>query len=113
MNFETNVGPPIKDVELEKLIKEFIEKMKTISDFESADYLTMVRIYNTIQSNKLSEKQQMCKEFAELFQSQYVSKAISSLEASLTKGMAWYSQKYNVYIGGRPHENSQFKLGQL
>ena len=52
-------------------------------------------------------------EYVELFQSHYMSGAVSSLEASLTKGMAWYSQEHDVYIGGKPHENSQFKLDEL
>ena len=112
MSFETNIGHPIEDAKFMGLVKKLMYKMTIRNNLELTEYIEMVMVYNTIEANKLFSKNQRFKEYAKLFQSQYLSEIISKLDARLTKGMAWYSQKHNLYIGGQPHQNSQFRLNQ-
>lgn len=68
--------------------------------------ILLSRIFNTISmNNKLLEIEQ-CKDFQSVFLKQYAAKCANILDAKLTKGLAYYSSKYDIYIGGAPNENS-------
>jgi len=110
MPFTTNIGIPIEAQAFLTLVTQALEKMANTADFSTDEHITLVRIWNTIQANKLSDKQATFKRYTEQYRTTYMPQAIAKLEASLTKGMSWYSQKYDIYIGGIPHENSQYQL---
>jgi hypothetical protein len=45
-----------------------------------------------------------------LFFPAYVERIARVLEALPTKGMALYSKSYDLYLGGQPHQHSQYRL---
>ncbi len=110
MTFETNIGIPIETQAFLKLVANFTEKMTNKEELTVDDHLTSVRILNTIQANKLSDKDDRYEKYIELYRLEYMQQSVSKLEATLTKGMSWYSKKHDIYIGGKPHKNSQFGL---
>lgn len=110
MSIETNIGIPIETQAFLDSVAKYTEKMTSKAGLGAEEHVTLVRLLNTIQSNKLENKQEKFKKFTELYRLEYMSQSISTLEATLTKGMAWYSKAHDIYIGGKPHQNSQFKL---
>lgn len=112
MSFETNVGIPIDGDEFERRVLDLVTRMADKAQFEVNDQITLVRIWNTLQANKISDRSSALKRYTELFRARYLNDLVTKLHMTLTKGMAWYSEKYDLYLGGKPHPNSQYKLPQ-
>ncbi len=75
----------------------------------NSDHLYMVRLYNTLSVNSKFLSQDKCSEFYHLYSDEILRVSVTVLEAKITKGWAYYSKKYNVYIGGPEfHANSQY-----
>jgi hypothetical protein len=74
------------------------------------DFILSVRIYNTLVMNYMTDSDDRYKIFYDFFSRQYLEKTLTELDASLSRGMAFYSKKYNIYIGGKRDANSMFCL---
>lgn len=62
------------------------------------DYVLSVRVYNTIVTDELKDKEQYLL-FYNNFNT-YFEQTVKFLEAEVSHGMGLYSKKYNVHIGG-------------
>lgn len=72
------------------------------------DAIVMVRLANSIPFNKDLPKNDNYENYSKLFFGKYSEAAAKLLEAGLSRGMAYYSKDYNIYIGGLPHLNSMY-----
>jgi hypothetical protein len=93
-----------------KKIEKYLNLMLSNGELNQLDYIAMVRIYNTLEINNLISEKKTYDEFMNSFIPKFLLKAEKELEATLSKGMSYYSKKYNLYIGGKYHNNSIYKI---
>lgn len=98
-------------------IKEFKIKVENRINFilsndtmKLEDAVDMVRIYNTISHNVSLLKEDNNSKYVKLFFGKHSEEASHLLKALPTKGMAYYSKDYDLYIGGPPHTNSKYEI---
>jgi len=113
MGIDTNIGILMKYDAFNTLVEKYLSRMREGEDFDSDEHLELVRIWNTIESNQLSEVDKLFQEYSERYVSKYLQISATKLDATVTKGMCFYSQKHDVFIGGKPHQNSQYKLERV
>jgi hypothetical protein len=108
---DTTIGIPIKKAEFDKKVSTYIKLMGDWTTFKPNDYIEMIRLYNTIGDSYLL-KVDYYRMYYEIFLVMYLKRAAQSLDAKLSKGMAMYSKKYNLWIGDEPLGNdiSRFKI---
>lgn len=95
----------------DSLVIEYIGKMKAGGDrFSGNDFITPVRIWNTVNAAGLYDKPGPYKEFYDLFYPDLFRLAASELNTVLTKGMAFYSREHDLWLGGKLNANSYFSL---
>lgn len=92
------------------LTQEYVSKIEENRDLQISDYVNLVRIWNTIDVYKLENRDSLFKKFNQLFFPRLVESSAQALEALPDKGMAYYSKKHDLYIGGKQHRNSHFTL---
>lgn len=85
---------------------------KIMSDdtlFNTKDYITMLRIFNTIRTNEGLVKQY--ENYYDLHRKKMFGKIIVELEMSIWPTKSFYSKKYNLFVGGiSQHANSYYKI---
>jgi hypothetical protein len=96
--------------ELTDAARQLLQRMKRREDLTERDYLTMVRLWNTVQEYQLDRRDALLRDFSRRFWSDYIDRAQHRLGAVPAKGMALYSPKHDLFIGGMPHANSHFVL---
>src|SRR5439155_3320378 len=107
---ETN-GIKIQKQTFESLIKDYIEKIENENfSFSQNDYLTLTRIWNTINVKQLQNSSAQYSEFMKLFFPKIFRTATTELNATLTKGMAFYSDEFDLWFGGKLNDNSFFSF---
>jgi len=84
--------------------------MKSGHEMTKEDYVTMIRLWNTIEFRRLGPKDPLFHRYAAAFFPGYVERISKSLNAQPTKGMALYSKEYDIYLGGKPYPTSQYRL---
>jgi len=103
---QQQIGMPISQRNFDKLVSKF-ENIKEGDSLKNIqDYITFVRLFNTIYYSDLY-KVPMYKKCANLF-SRYFVKTVGEIGALGQKGSWFYSKKYDLSIGGPPNNNSQF-----
>lgn len=105
-----NIGIAILRKEFDQIVKKKVLEMNQGKHFKTEEFITLIRIDNTIGMNEMTQESPENKKFCALFLSKYSEKAIYKLHAKLDLGMSYYSKKYNVYWGGIPHYNSIFRI---
>jgi hypothetical protein len=100
----------MKYKELLLITQDYNARMTKDSSFSVPEFIQLAKIWNTIPLFGLEQKDDSFKTFNKLFFPKYVNEAASHLGALPDKGMSLYSKKYDLYIGGRPHENSHYKI---
>lgn len=105
-----NTGLPISTEEFRKLVTDYLNRMESGDEMTIKDYVTMTRLWNTIEFRRLGSKDAIFHRYAAAFFPAYVERISKSLNALPTKGMALYSKEYDIYLGGKPHAHSQYKL---
>jgi hypothetical protein len=93
----------------EKSVDRLNELYSTNTIRSKKDYILSVRIYNTLTMNHMVEENEKYRLFCDNF-SKKLEGAVKALKASISKGMGYYSKKYNLYFGGHPDKNSMFCL---
>jgi hypothetical protein len=105
------IGIPITRESFDSLVNASIHLLKAkdtpISLF---DYMVMIRLFNTIEENELTDTKS--KTFRDLFFPSAIGEAAKAIDAGIGKGMCYYSKKYDLYIGGSPHQNSQYLISE-
>jgi hypothetical protein len=92
------------------LVADYLRRMEAGEDLADDDYITMVRLFNTIENDRLAGRDQLFARFAASFFPGHVELAAQRLGAILTKGMAFYSPEYDLYIGGPPNPRSRYQI---
>lgn len=92
------------------LVADFLGRMDRGEELTDDDYVTMVRLFNTIESERLAARSELFARYAAAFFPAQVEAASRRLAAVPTKGMALYSAKHDLYIGGPPHPHSRYQI---
>jgi hypothetical protein len=95
---------------LELLAEELTRRMERHEQLDEPSAIAAVRLSNTISQDSLEDDSPAFRKFEELFWSDYLEDVAKQLGSQLTKGMAYYSPRHDIYIGGRPHANSRFEV---
>lgn len=106
----SNIGIPMDTTTFRSLVSQYLDRIRANSEFNTDDFVTMTRVWNTISANYLEETDPLYGDFAAVFFPSYVRQASQTLGALPSKGMALYAKEYDLFIGGPPHENSQYQL---
>jgi hypothetical protein len=92
------------------LATAYLARMVANEEMSPEDYITMTRLWNTIQHRGLIEHDELFGRYSAAFFPGYVERVSRSLNAYPTKGMALYSKEYDLFLGGKPHTHSLYKL---
>jgi len=104
------IGIPIDRETFHSLVGYYLDQMGSGGELSADDLVTMTRLWNTLSSSDLEETDEAYGDFAAAFFPNYVRLASETLGALPSKGMALYSKSYDLFIGGSPHANSQYRL---
>ena len=114
-----NNGIPINKTDFDKKISKYLKMMMYGSKFNAKDYMDMARVYNTI-GWSFETPSGNYRLFYDAFLVVYTRPAVKELNAGISKGMSYYSGKYNLYIGDGPivkdgvsGSDSKFKVDTL
>ncbi len=100
----------IYKTDFDHLIEHFTQILqKHIQIKDVNDYITLVRLFNTVYYSDLYEvaKYKYC---IDLFSPDYFQLAIEKLNAKLMKGQCHYSKQYNLWIGSNGNGTSKFVI---
>ena len=104
-------GIPIARDEFRTLVDGYMARLEADDGSLGAeDYVTMIRLWNTIEFGRMRGEDPLFDRFAAAFFPAQVGRANDILGATPSKGMALYSREHDVYLGGRPHANSQYRI---
>lgn len=108
---QNNIGIPITKTDFDRKVSNYIKLMGDWTTFKTEDYIDMVRVYNTI-GGSLPVKNDFYKMYYMVFLVMYYKLAAKELDAKLSKGMAMYSEKYNLWLDDVPlgNDSSRFKV---
>jgi hypothetical protein len=106
----TDMGLPISTEQFRALVTEYMSRMEQGNEMSTEDCLTMVKLWNTIQFRGLGPRDPLFHRYSAVLFPAYIERISKSLNAQATKGMALYSKEFDIYIGGKPHPHSQYKL---
>lgn len=91
-------------------IDSYTTKWKVGEDMIDAQYIEIIKLYNTISWNDGTLENEKFKNFYNLVRTEILSVAIHKLNARLSTGMGYYSKKYDLRIGGSMNSNSYFTI---
>jgi len=110
MHEPRDIGIPINEEDFRSLVAKYLERMNAGGEMDAEDYVTMARLWNTIEFSHLNQTDDLYQEYYRVFFPGYVERVSERLDAIPTKGMALYSKEYDLYLGGQPHANSQYAI---
>jgi hypothetical protein len=91
-------------------VEDYLRRMQSGASFAVDDYITMSRLFNTIGADRLGEADPLFARYSEAFFPAQVEPAARELGAVPTKGMALYSARHDLYIGGPAHAPSRYRI---
>jgi hypothetical protein len=74
------------------------------------DYIVLVKAANTIAFGQLNESSRYCKELYDLFLFKYLNIIVKLTDAKLSKGLSYYSKKYDLLIGGGKYKTNYYRI---
>src|SRR2546427_10111144 len=104
------IGIPISAAEFRRLVEHYLARMESGEEMKPGDYVTMTRLWNTIERGRLVERDEIFRHYHKGFFPEYVGRVEKALHALPTKGMALYSKEYDLFLGGKPHANSSYRI---
>lgn len=110
MGDETKVGIAISRREFRRLVERYVVAMEADGPLATDDYITMTRLWNTIERDHLVHTDERFRHYYKLFFPGFVARLEKALGAIPTKGMALYSREHDLYLGGKPHANSAYRI---
>jgi hypothetical protein len=105
---EQCAGIVINAADFEKSIDYINDLCVSKKRLSKKDLILSVRVYNTLTMNSMIGTKEKYKLFYNLFSRDYLEQTVKGLGASLSKGMGFYSKRYDIHIGGEPHAKSIF-----
>jgi hypothetical protein len=106
------VGIPIRAESFRALVADYLSRMDSGAEMTTEDYIKMTRLWNTIELGRLGSENPLFHRYSTTFFPAYVERISRSIGANPTKGMALYSKEHDLYIGGKPHPNSQYRFDE-
>ncbi len=113
MGDETKVGIPISSGEFRRLVERYVAQMESGGPLQTDDYIAMTRVWNTIERDRLVPTDELFRRYYALFFPGFVAHIEKALGAIPTKGMALYAKDHDLYLGGKPHANSAYRIEGL
>jgi hypothetical protein len=110
MGDEADIGSPIDAAEFRRLVEQHLARMEAGSDMSTDDYVIMTRLFNTIAFGQLVQRDEIFRRYHAAFFPRYVAPIQQALDATPTKGMALYAKDHDLYLGGKPHANSMYRI---
>lgn len=108
---DDNMGISITQQEFDQIMQDYLLKMEAGSEnFSTDELVTMTRIWNTIESQHMRDQNDSYSKFCTAYYPTIFNEACEKTSAVLSKGMAMYSASYDLWLGGAPHENSQYRI---
>ncbi len=107
-------GIPIGETEFRLIVANELEKMKMVTSsmyISTDEAIVMTRIFNTLnvyREMRVKDAPNNYGAFYEIFFRKYFFKIVEIIDGKIAKGMSYYSKKFNLYIGGLEHQNSQY-----
>jgi hypothetical protein len=105
-----DIGIPVEMKRFRALAAEYLARMESGVELSTEDYVTMARLWNTILFRHLDQDNELFRRYNTAFFPHYIERIANSLDAMVSKGMSYYSKTYDLYIGGKPHPNSIYRL---
>lgn len=102
------IGINISRAEFNSIITANLQRLENEIQLSIENSIELVRAVNTI--DYYSMKDVDSKKLIEIFYNKYFEEVIKKIEAKDWKGGCQYSIKYNIFIGGKPHDNSQYLI---
>jgi hypothetical protein len=112
MTNDMTPGVAISSAEFRRLVVKYVLKMESGEPMASDDYITMARLWNTIERDQLVHADELFRRYHASFFPGFVAAFEKALGAIPTKGMALYSKKHDLYLGGKPHANSAYRIAE-
>ncbi|MER2623294.1 MAG: hypothetical protein ABTS22_05065 [Accumulibacter sp.] len=110
---ETRLGIPISRSEFRRLVEKYVSKMESDDPLQTDDYIAMTRLWNTIERDRLVHTDELFRRYYTRFFPDFVECVEKALGAIPTKGMALYSKDHDLYLGGKPHANSAYRIEEV
>jgi hypothetical protein len=104
-NMDT-IGIEIKRQSFDSLILVYSTKIKEGNISSIDEHIIVIRIINTL--NQSSYFDSTYKELINLYYINIFDKSVFLLQATPWKGGCYYSNKYDIFIGGKRHQNSKY-----
>jgi len=105
------IGIVISPHEFDSLVESLLSKFKSdTSAKEIKDYLLLIRVGNTIAFDHLYDSSIKCNELFNLFASKYMDTIVKLTDATFSIGLSYYSQKYDLQIGGVKTKNNWYRI---
>jgi hypothetical protein len=95
---------------LRELAAGYLDRIQQGDSFTDDDYIAMVKLFNTIGADRLAAADPLFARYADAFFPAQVEPAARRLGAVATKGMALYSRRHDLYIGGPAHGPSRYRI---
>jgi hypothetical protein len=94
------------------LVADYLDRMDRGTSFSTEDYITMIKLFNTIGADRLAVDDPLFARYVAAFFPSQVEPAAQRLGAVATKGMALYSREHDLYIGGPAHAPSRYLIAR-
>ncbi len=98
--------------EFRTLVADYVDRMDRGMSFSTGDYITMIKLFNTIGADRLAADDPLFARYVGAFFPSQVEPAAQRLGAVATKGMALYSREHDLYIGGPAHDPSRYRIAR-
>jgi len=110
MDEDSEIGIPLDSETFHALVVRYLDKIRSGDELDVEDIVTMTRLWNTMAWSGIDKTDEIYSDYNREFFPDYVRKASTMLGALPSKGMALYAKEYDLFIGGKPHANSQYRL---
>ncbi len=111
VNVQDSLGIPIAVVTFDSLVDNLLTEFKSEKNKKTiSDYLTFIRVVNTIGFDNLIDKKKNYKEAYFLFFQKYLEQVVEITQARESKGFSYHSIKYNILIGGYKTANNFYRI---
>jgi len=101
------IGIEISRSQFDSLVILYLDKIEKEKKLSIKQQIDLVRLVNTIDQYNLSGDN---KKLLDLYYQNIFENSLKELEAKPWKGGCQYSEKYDLFIGGKPHQNSLYKI---
>ena len=110
--YQDTLGVPMSSKKFDSLVVFTLNKFGHAPwpDGSDSDYITFIRLDNTIAYGRLQSKKEIYTRLEDLYIEKYLKRIVAVSQATLTRGMGYYSKKYDIQIGGSPTKDNFYRL---